>query len=74
MTTVVVFFSRELHTVLQSAGYTNGDNHGHFEGGVKLGIGAFNLVSAKADCRPEGLRRGRLFHLLVNHHIPNFNE
>lgn len=36
---------RELHTVLQSAGYTHGDNHGHFEGGVKLGVGAFNLVS-----------------------------
>lgn len=36
---------RELHTVLQSSGYTHGDNHGHFEGGVKLGVGAFNLVS-----------------------------
>nr|XP_019936188.1 PREDICTED: tetratricopeptide repeat protein 39A [Paralichthys olivaceus] len=36
---------KELHTVLQSAGYTHGDNHGHFEGGVKLGVGAFNLVS-----------------------------
>lgn len=36
---------RELHGVLQSSGYTHGDNHGHFEGGVKLGVGAFNLVS-----------------------------
>lgn len=35
---------RELHTILQSAAYTQGDNHGHFEGGVKLGVGAFNLV------------------------------
>lgn len=31
--------------MLHSAGYTHGDNHGHFEGGVKLGVGAFNLVS-----------------------------
>uniref|UniRef100_A0A672I5K0 Tetratricopeptide repeat domain 39A n=1 Tax=Salarias fasciatus TaxID=181472 RepID=A0A672I5K0_SALFA len=35
---------KELHTVLQSAGYTHSDNHGHFEGGVKLGVGAFNLL------------------------------
>lgn len=40
-------FCRELHAVLQSAAYTQGDNHGHFEGGVKLGVGAFNLVSQK---------------------------
>uniref|UniRef100_A0A673N2C9 Tetratricopeptide repeat protein 39A-like n=1 Tax=Sinocyclocheilus rhinocerous TaxID=307959 RepID=A0A673N2C9_9TELE len=37
---------KELHTVLKSASYVHGDNHGHFEGGVKLGVGAFNLVSA----------------------------
>lgn len=36
---------RELHTILQSSGYTKGDDHRHFEGGVKLGVGAFNLVS-----------------------------
>ncbi|XP_063057746.1 tetratricopeptide repeat protein 39A isoform X2 [Engraulis encrasicolus] len=35
---------KELHTVLQSSGFAQGDNHGHFEGGVKLGIGAFNLM------------------------------
>uniref|UniRef100_A0A8C5ECW1 Tetratricopeptide repeat domain 39A n=1 Tax=Gouania willdenowi TaxID=441366 RepID=A0A8C5ECW1_GOUWI len=34
---------KELHSVLRSSGYTHGDNHGHFEGGVKLGVGAFNL-------------------------------
>lgn len=39
------FIARELHTVLKSPGYVPGDNHGHFEGGVKLGVGAFNLVS-----------------------------
>lgn len=36
---------RELHTVLNSSAYSQGHNHGHFEGGVKLGVGAFNLVS-----------------------------
>lgn len=44
---------RELHGVLQSSGYTHGDNHGHFEGGVKLGVGAFNLVS--------GIQKGDTF-------------
>ncbi|KAK1801203.1 hypothetical protein P4O66_022893 [Electrophorus voltai] len=34
---------KELHTVLKSSSYVQGDNHGHFEGGVKLGVGAFNL-------------------------------
>jgi len=45
LTTSLSSLHRELHTVLQSSGYTHGDNHGHFEGGVKLGVGAFNLVS-----------------------------
>ncbi|XP_030640143.1 tetratricopeptide repeat protein 39A [Chanos chanos] len=35
---------KELHTVLKSSGYVHGNNHGHFEGGVKLGVGAFNLM------------------------------
>ncbi|XP_065104565.1 tetratricopeptide repeat protein 39A isoform X1 [Paramisgurnus dabryanus] len=35
---------KELHTVLKSSSYVNGDNHSHFEGGVKLGVGAFNLM------------------------------
>uniref|UniRef100_A0A8C1HXU1 Tetratricopeptide repeat domain 39A n=1 Tax=Cyprinus carpio carpio TaxID=630221 RepID=A0A8C1HXU1_CYPCA len=35
---------KELHTILKSASYVHGDNHGHFEGGVKLGVGAFNLM------------------------------
>ncbi|KAG7230779.1 hypothetical protein INR49_019593 [Caranx melampygus] len=42
---------QELHTVLQSAGYTHGDNHGHFEGGVKLGVGAFNLMISMLPTR-----------------------
>ena len=40
---------RELHTVLQSSAYTQGENHGHFEGGVKLGVGAFNLVGRRLN-------------------------
>uniref|UniRef100_A0AAY4CGN8 Tetratricopeptide repeat domain 39A n=2 Tax=Denticeps clupeoides TaxID=299321 RepID=A0AAY4CGN8_9TELE len=35
---------KELHAILKSSGYVQGDNHGHFEGGVKLGVGAFNLM------------------------------
>uniref|UniRef100_A0A8C1P4C3 Tetratricopeptide repeat domain 39A n=1 Tax=Cyprinus carpio TaxID=7962 RepID=A0A8C1P4C3_CYPCA len=35
---------KELHTVLKSSSYVQGDNHGHFEGGVKLGVGSFNLM------------------------------
>ncbi|XP_053481270.1 tetratricopeptide repeat protein 39A isoform X2 [Ictalurus furcatus] len=35
---------KELHTVLKSSDYVHGQNHGHFEGGVKLGVGAFNLM------------------------------
>ncbi|XP_006803394.2 tetratricopeptide repeat protein 39A [Neolamprologus brichardi] len=42
---------KELHTVLQSSGYTHGDNHGHFEGGVKLGVGAFNLMISMLPTR-----------------------
>ncbi|CAB1417106.1 unnamed protein product [Pleuronectes platessa] len=42
---------KELHTVLQSAGYTHGDNHSHFEGGVKLGVGAFNLMISMLPAR-----------------------
>lgn len=30
---------------MQSSQYCKGENHRHFEGGVKLGVGAFNLVS-----------------------------
>ncbi|XP_042336896.1 tetratricopeptide repeat protein 39A [Plectropomus leopardus] len=42
---------KELHTVLQSSGYSHGDNHGHFEGGVKLGVGAFNLMISMLPTR-----------------------
>uniref|UniRef100_A0A3B3TSR5 Tetratricopeptide repeat domain 39A n=1 Tax=Poecilia latipinna TaxID=48699 RepID=A0A3B3TSR5_9TELE len=42
---------KELHTVLKSTGYTHGDNHGHFEGGVKLGVGAFNLMISMLPTR-----------------------
>uniref|UniRef100_A0A674PRP9 Tetratricopeptide repeat domain 39A n=1 Tax=Takifugu rubripes TaxID=31033 RepID=A0A674PRP9_TAKRU len=40
---------KELHTVLNSSAYSQGHNHGHFEGGVKLGVGAFNLVSRRLN-------------------------
>ncbi|MED6245128.1 tetratricopeptide repeat domain 39A [Ataeniobius toweri] len=42
---------KELHTILKSSGYTHGDNHGHFEGGVKLGVGAFNLMISMLPTR-----------------------
>ncbi|XP_066499619.1 tetratricopeptide repeat protein 39A isoform X2 [Hoplias malabaricus] len=35
---------KDLHSVLKSSGYVQGENSGHFEGGVKLGVGAFNLM------------------------------
>ena len=39
---------RELDSLVQSSQYCKGENHRHFEGGVKLGVGAFNLVSGQA--------------------------
>uniref|UniRef100_A0A8C7IAV7 Tetratricopeptide repeat domain 39A n=1 Tax=Oncorhynchus kisutch TaxID=8019 RepID=A0A8C7IAV7_ONCKI len=42
---------KELHTVLQSSSYVHGDNHGHFEGGVKLGVGSFNLMISMLPTR-----------------------
>uniref|UniRef100_A0A8C6Q2W3 Tetratricopeptide repeat domain 39A n=1 Tax=Nothobranchius furzeri TaxID=105023 RepID=A0A8C6Q2W3_NOTFU len=42
---------KELHNILQSSGYTHGNNHGHFEGGVKLGVGAFNLMISMLPTR-----------------------
>uniref|UniRef100_A0A8C6SAS7 Tetratricopeptide repeat domain 39A n=1 Tax=Neogobius melanostomus TaxID=47308 RepID=A0A8C6SAS7_9GOBI len=42
---------KELHSVLQSTAYTQADNHGHFEGGVKLGVGAFNLMISMLPTR-----------------------
>ncbi|KAJ8376480.1 hypothetical protein SKAU_G00070600 [Synaphobranchus kaupii] len=42
---------KELHTVLQSASYVHGDNHCHFEGGVNLGVGAFNLMLSMLPTR-----------------------
>lgn len=36
---------RELDSLVQSSQYCKGESHSHFEGGVKLGVGAFNLVS-----------------------------
>ncbi|XP_039770649.1 tetratricopeptide repeat protein 39A isoform X2 [Ornithorhynchus anatinus] len=35
---------KELDTLVRSSGYARGENHHHFEGGVKLGVGAFNLT------------------------------
>ncbi|XP_062855078.1 tetratricopeptide repeat protein 39A [Trichomycterus rosablanca] len=35
---------KELHSVLSSPSYVQGKSHGHFEGGVKLGVGSFNLM------------------------------
>ncbi|KAM7162267.1 tetratricopeptide repeat protein 39A isoform 3-T4 [Macrochelys suwanniensis] len=35
---------RELDSLIQSPNYAKGKNYLHFEGGVKLGVGAFNLT------------------------------
>uniref|UniRef100_A0A8C7IAT8 Tetratricopeptide repeat domain 39A n=1 Tax=Oncorhynchus kisutch TaxID=8019 RepID=A0A8C7IAT8_ONCKI len=37
------------HTI--SSSYVHGDNHGHFEGGVKLGVGSFNLMISMLPTR-----------------------
>uniref|UniRef100_A0A8C9V648 Tetratricopeptide repeat domain 39A n=1 Tax=Scleropages formosus TaxID=113540 RepID=A0A8C9V648_SCLFO len=42
---------KELHAVLQSAGYAQGENHRHFEAGVKLGVGSFNLMLSMLPTR-----------------------
>ncbi|CAL9696231.1 unnamed protein product [Knipowitschia caucasica] len=42
---------KDLHSILQSTGYTRAENHGHFEGGVKLGVGAFNLMISMLPTR-----------------------
>lgn len=50
---------RELHTVLKSSDYVHGQSHGHFEGGVKLGVGAFNLVSVVVGkLQTHGIKKG----------------
>ncbi|XP_051868274.1 tetratricopeptide repeat protein 39A isoform X1 [Pristis pectinata] len=35
---------KELLNIVQSSSYTKGENYSHLEGGVQLGIGAFNLT------------------------------
>ncbi|GAB1289942.1 Tetratricopeptide repeat protein 39A [Apodemus speciosus] len=35
---------KELDSLVQSSQYSKGESHRHFEGGVKLGVGAFNLA------------------------------
>ncbi|XP_018582269.2 tetratricopeptide repeat protein 39A isoform X2 [Scleropages formosus] len=42
---------KELHAVLLSSTCVHGDSHGHFEGGVKLGVGAFNLMLSMLPSR-----------------------
>ncbi|XP_072276854.1 tetratricopeptide repeat protein 39A [Pyxicephalus adspersus] len=37
---------KELDNLQKCANYLKGDSHCHFEGGVKLGVGAFNLFNA----------------------------
>lgn len=64
---------RELHTVLQSSAYAQGDNHGHFEGGVKLGVGAFNLVSGSLNvciCNQHGSKNLLSHHELLDAGLP----
>ncbi|KAH0618627.1 hypothetical protein JD844_018008 [Phrynosoma platyrhinos] len=42
---------RELHSLIHSSNYVKGENHVHFEGGVKLGVGAFNLTLSMLPIR-----------------------
>ncbi|XP_075472429.1 tetratricopeptide repeat protein 39A isoform X2 [Ascaphus truei] len=42
---------KELHSLQQCANYAKGDSHCHFEGGVKLGVGAFNLTLSMLPTR-----------------------
>ncbi|XP_061154021.1 tetratricopeptide repeat protein 39A isoform X2 [Syngnathus typhle] len=42
---------KELHKVLESAAHCHGNNHAHFEGGVKLGVGAFNMMISMLPTR-----------------------
>ncbi|XP_058159589.1 tetratricopeptide repeat protein 39A isoform X3 [Dasypus novemcinctus] len=42
---------KELDSLVQSSQYSKGENHRHFEGGVKLGVGAFNLTLSMLPTR-----------------------
>ncbi|XP_012666917.1 tetratricopeptide repeat protein 39A [Otolemur garnettii] len=42
---------KELDSLVQSSHYCKGENHRHFEGGVKLGVGAFNLTLSMLPTR-----------------------
>nr|XP_040144594.1 tetratricopeptide repeat protein 39A isoform X6 [Ictidomys tridecemlineatus] len=42
---------RELDNLVQSSQYCKGSSHRHFEGGVKLGVGAFNLTLSMLPTR-----------------------
>uniref|UniRef100_A0A4W3IZU0 Tetratricopeptide repeat domain 39A n=1 Tax=Callorhinchus milii TaxID=7868 RepID=A0A4W3IZU0_CALMI len=42
---------KELLHIVQSSNYIRGEYHRHFEGGVKLGIGAFNLTISMLPTR-----------------------
>ncbi|XP_074232609.1 tetratricopeptide repeat protein 39A isoform X5 [Camelus bactrianus] len=42
---------KELDSLMQSSQYCKGENHRHFEGGVKLGVGAFNLTLSMLPTR-----------------------
>ncbi|XP_037058693.1 tetratricopeptide repeat protein 39A isoform X3 [Peromyscus leucopus] len=43
--------SGELDSLVQSSQYCRGESHRHFEGGVKLGVGAFNLTLSMLPTR-----------------------
>ncbi|XP_058437428.1 tetratricopeptide repeat protein 39A isoform X4 [Marmota monax] len=42
---------KELDNLVQSSQYCKGSSHRHFEGGVKLGVGAFNLTLSMLPTR-----------------------
>ncbi|XP_061488938.1 tetratricopeptide repeat protein 39A isoform X4 [Rhineura floridana] len=53
---------RELESVINSPNYVKGENHPHFEGGVKLGVGAFNLAIRRFEECCENQQHWKEFH------------
>ncbi|OWK04713.1 hypothetical protein Celaphus_00002555 [Cervus elaphus hippelaphus] len=63
---------KELDSLVQSSQYCKGENHRHFEGGVKLGVGAFNLdyglLQLQEGASGHSLRAALCVMLLLCYH------
>ncbi|XP_077189898.1 tetratricopeptide repeat protein 39A isoform X2 [Paroedura picta] len=53
---------RELDSLIHSPNYVKGENHLHFESGIKLGIGAFNLAISRFEECCEAQQHWKQFH------------